>query len=197
MDTFNTPLFGLVLAGGASSRMGQDKAALKYHGESQLQWTYQLLAQHVERCFISVRPDQREDTTRATLPQIIDRHPGRGPIAGIEAALTESPTSAWLVLACDLPFISTATLTHLIKHRDTTRIATAYRSAHDGLPEPLCAIWEPASRELIAAVLASGKDCPRKLLINNNTALIDLPDARMLDNINTPQERQAAQSALS
>src|SRR5262245_13674468 len=137
------PLFGLVLAGGASKRMGQDKAALQYHGESQLQWTYRLLNQYVDQCFVSVRPDQRDDSTRASLPQIVDRQPGRGPIAGIETALSEYPDAAWLILACDLPFLSEATLQNLIKHRDVSKIATAYRSAHDGFPEPLCAIWEP------------------------------------------------------
>jgi molybdenum cofactor guanylyltransferase len=197
MPTNTPPLFGLILAGGASTRMGQDKAVLNYHGESQLQWTYRLLSEHVEQCFISVRPDQRDEPTRAALPQIVDRQPGLGPIAGIESALAAHPNAAWLILACDLPFISAATLKHLIQHREPARVATAYRSAHDGFPEPLCAIWEPRSSEAIATWRAKGKDCPRKVLINSDTALINLPEARMLDNINTPQEREAAQSILS
>ena len=49
------------------------------------------------------------------------------------------------MLACDLPFLADETLRHLIEHRDPSRLATAYRSSHDGLPEPLCAIWEPAA----------------------------------------------------
>jgi molybdopterin-guanine dinucleotide biosynthesis protein A len=118
-------------------------------------------------------------------------------MAGISAALDMHPNTAWLVLACDLPFLSLGTLEHLIAHRDTSRIATAYRSSHDQLPEPLCAIWEPSSREAVNTWIANGKQCPRKLLINSNTALLDQLDARALDNINTPQERSAAQSLLS
>ncbi|HEX2495054.1 MAG TPA: NTP transferase domain-containing protein, partial [Steroidobacter sp.] len=133
------PLFGLILAGGASTRMQRDKASLEYHGKSQVAWAFELLQSLCTATFISVRPDQRNDAARAHFPQIIDRLSGVGPIAGISAALQEHPKAAWLVLACDLPFVSEATLQFLIEQRDPQRIATAYRSAHDGLPEPLCA----------------------------------------------------------
>ena len=141
------PLFGLVLAGGSSTRMQRDKAAIEYHGQSQLQWTFQLLSHVCAATFVSVRPDQREEPTRAGLPQIVDRQPGIGPIAGISAALQAHPKAAWLVVACDLPFLSETTLRHLVARRDPTKLATAYRSSHDALPEPLCAIWEPLARE--------------------------------------------------
>ncbi|MET0532651.1 MAG: NTP transferase domain-containing protein [Steroidobacter sp.] len=182
------PLFGLVLAGGASTRMQRDKAAIEYHGQSQLQWTFHLLSHVCAATFVSVRPDQREEPTRAGLPQIVDRLPGIGPIAGISAALQAHPKAAWLVVACDLPFLNEQTLRHLVAHRDARKLATAYRSSHDGLPEPLCAIWEPASREPLLAHVAAGKQCPRKFLINADTALLDLPDARALDNVNTADE---------
>ncbi len=191
------PLFGLVLAGGRSQRMGKDKAALHFHDKPQLQWTYELLSTVCEQTFISVRPDQQSESTRATLPQIVDLQPGIGPIAGISAALAKYPHAAWLVLACDLPFLSRATLDHLITHRNPTRIATAYRSSRDGLPEPLCAIWEPAALEEVTKWIAMDKQCPRKLLVNSDTALLDQLDARALDNVNTPQERETAASILS
>jgi len=190
------PLFGLVLAGGASTRMRTDKAALQYHGQPQLQWAFELVAKFCAASFVSVRPDQRGDAARAGHPQIVDRQPGIGPIAGISAALLEQPKAAWLVLACDLPFLTEHTLEHLIAHRDASKIATAYRSAHDGLPEPLCAIWEPAAREPVLAYLATGKQCPRKFLINSDTKLLDLPESQALDNVNTVEEFAAATGAL-
>ena len=190
------PLFGLVLAGGASTRMRTDKAALQYHGQPQLQWAFELVAKFCAASFVSVRPDQRGDAARAGHPQIVDRQPGIGPIAGISAALLEQPKAAWLVLACDLPFLTEHTLEHLIAHRDASKIATAYRSAHDGLPEPLCAIWEPAAREPVLAYLATGKQCPRKFLINSDTQLLDLPENQALDNVNTVEEFAAATGAL-
>ena len=192
----HAPLFGLILAGGASTRMRRDKAALAYHGVPQLQWAYDLVSEVCAATFVSVRPDQRDEPTRAHLPQIVDRTPGIGPIAGIAAALLEHPKVAWLVVACDLPFVTTATLQHLIAHRDPLRAATAYRSAHDNLPEPLCAIWEPASRDGVLAHIAAGKQCPRKFLINSGALLLDLPDARALDNVNTEGEFGVAMQGL-
>ena len=189
-------LFGLVLAGGASTRMRTDKAALQYHGQPQLRWAFELAMKVCTASFVSVRPDQRADATRASFPQIVDRQPGIGPIAGISAALLEHPKAAWLVLACALPFLTERTLQHLIAQRDQHKIATAYRSAHDGLPEPLCAIWEPAAREPLLAYIATGKQCPRKFLINSNTALLDLPEQQALDNVNTVEEFDSATAAL-
>jgi len=177
--------------------MGQDKAILNYHGKSQLQWSYESLKEFCERTFVSVRPDQREEPTRAQLPQIIDLEPGIGPIAGISAALTTHPDVAWLVLACDLPFLSRATLQNLIARRDPARVATAYRSTYDGLPEPLCAIWEPTSAARIGEWIAAGKECPRKLLINSDVALLDPVDTYALDNVNTQQEREAAGNRIA
>lgn len=190
------PLFGLILAGGASTRMQQDKAALSYHGKSQLQWTYELASRFCAATFVSVRPDQRSEPTRAGFPHVVDRQPGLGPIAGISAALDEHPKAAWLVIACDLPFITPQTLESLIGNRDPQRVATAYRSNHDGLPEPLCAIWEPSAREAVQAYLATGKQCPRKFLINADVKLLDLPDKRALENVNTPAELDAAKTEL-
>jgi len=190
------PLFGLVLAGGASTRMRTDKAALQYHGQPQLQWAFELVAKFCAASFVSVRPDQRGDAARAGHPQIVDRQPGIGPIAGISAALLEHPKAAWLVVACDLPFLTERTLEHLIAHRDASKVATAYRSAHDGLPEPLCAIWEPSAREPVLAYIASGKQCPRKFLINSDAKLLDLPERQALDNVNTVEEFEAATGTL-
>jgi molybdopterin-guanine dinucleotide biosynthesis protein A len=149
----NVPVYALVLAGGKSSRMHTDKAALAYHGRSQLAEAMRLAAPLAARAFVSVRADQVDDPVRASFAQIIDRHENLGPIAGIMAAQEQYPNVAWLVLACDLPYLDAATLEHLLRARDPARDATAYTSSHDGLPEPLCAIYEPSSREKLASYL--------------------------------------------
>jgi molybdopterin-guanine dinucleotide biosynthesis protein A len=192
----NVPVYALVLAGGKSSRMHTDKAALAYHGRSQLAEAMRLAAPLAARAFVSVRADQVDDPVRASFAQIIDRHENLGPIAGIMAAQEQYPNVAWLVLACDLPYLDAATLEHLLRARDPARDATAYTSSHDGLPEPLCAIYEPASREKLAAYLAAGHQCPRKFLRQADVRLIAAPNARALDNINTRAEYDAAVSAL-
>ncbi len=186
------PLYGLVLAGGRSTRMQRDKAALEYAGRSQLERAVELLTPLVERLFVSVRADQTADPLRARFAQIVDSGEAAGPIAGILAAQSRHPEAAWLVLACDLPLLDQETLEHLLRSRRPERQATAYRSSRDGLPEPLCAIYEPSSREAIRSHIATGRDCPRKFLIDADTALIDQPDPGALDNVNTPQEYGSA-----
>lgn len=191
------PLYGLVLAGGHSSRMQRDKAALRYHGRTQLEWAMSFIRPHVERAFVSVRADQQGDPTRAQFALIADTREGLGPIGGIVAAQANHPEAAWLVLACDLPFLDEVTVKTLLAGRDPRRMATAFRSSHDGLPEPLCAIWEPGSREAIDTYVSSGRTCPRKFLIRSDARLIDEPNPHALDNVNTPQEYGTAMMTLS
>jgi len=100
------------------------------------------------------------------------------------------------VLACDLPYLDARTLDVLIAARDPQRVATAFRSSHDGLPEPLCAIYEPRALEGVRAHVAGGRNCPRKFLINADTKLLDQPDARALDNVNTVAEYGHAMESL-
>jgi len=192
----SVPIYALVLAGGKSSRMQTDKAALAYRGRAQLAETMHLVAPLLARAFVSVRPDQVDDPLRAGFAQVVDRRADIGPLAGILAAQEEYPDVAWLVLACDLPFLNASTLKHLLHARDPARLASAYRSSHDALPEPLCAIYEPASHAALAAYLESGRQCPRKFLSEANVHLIALPDAHALDNVNTRAEYEAAMRTL-
>jgi molybdopterin-guanine dinucleotide biosynthesis protein A len=187
---------GLVLAGGASSRMRRDKATLTYQGKSQLDRIVELASRHVSPVYVSVRASQAADPARAPYSLIVDSVEGEGPMVGIRSAFSFEPDVAWLVLACDLPFLSDAVIQHLIGARDAARTATAYRSTHDGLPEPLCAIFEPAAAAGMAAARTKGRDCPRKFLIGADTNLIEPLDAHALDNVNTPEEYKAALNAL-
>lgn len=190
------PLHGLVLAGGRSQRMRRDKAALDYHGKDQLAHTCALVAGLVDACHVSIARDQMDDPLRSRFPCIVDIAPDLGPAGGIRSAQAKDPAAAWLVVACDLPFLDTQALAGLIAARDPERIATAYRSAHDGLPEPLCAIWEPASAPLLAQWLASGKPCPRGFLKAQgelgSVRFLDASSPRALDNANVPEEFEAA-----
>jgi molybdenum cofactor guanylyltransferase len=196
VSEFLSPVHGLILAGGLSRRMNRDKAALKYRGKTQLDRAFELASRHVTNVFVSVRADQALDPARAQRPMIVDSVAGEGPIAGIRSALAAHPKAAWLVLACDLPYLSDAALDFLLRRRDATALATAYTSAHDGLPEPLCAIWEPAAAAALADYQAGGGQCPRKFLIRHGARLLEPQDTRALDNVNTPEEYRQAVATL-
>jgi molybdenum cofactor guanylyltransferase len=191
-DAAAAPLAGLVLAGGSSTRMQRDKAALEVGGETQLARAVRLLRAQVGTAFVSVRPDQVLDPARAPYPQIVDTLADIGPAAGILAAQARLPGHAWLVVAVDLPLLGAATLARLVAARDPARLATAYLSASDGLPEPLCAIWEPASHAPLAAFIATGRSCPRKFLIAHEAATLALGESDALVNVNTPEDYAAA-----
>jgi molybdenum cofactor guanylyltransferase len=191
------PLNGLLLTGGRSRRMQRDKATLEYAGRPQLERAIGLLAPLVASCHLSVRAEQRADPQRASHPLIVDLVSDLGPLGGIHAALHAQPNTAWLVLACDLPFLDTATLQQLIAARAPQRLATAFRSRFDGKPEPLCAIWEPGSRAAVDAWIAAGNKCPRDFMALHDVELLTLRQRQALDNINTAQEYQDANLALA
>lgn len=193
----NAPVYGLVLAGGASRRMRTDKAALRYQDTPQLQRACELLQTCCEKVFVSTRIDQPHDSLRARWPLIVDRHPNLGPLAGIAAAQATHPEVAWLVIACDLPLLNFKALRFLLDQRDTTCPASAYRNPHDQQPEPLCAIWEPASVALVRTAIAKGEFSPRALLQSWSIKMIDTPEPEVLNNVNTPDEHQRAALALN
>lgn len=193
----SAPVLGLVLAGGRSTRMRRDKAALEYHGRSQLAQAFDTLSRVVDAAFVSVRADQVDEPTRRGYPQVVDL-PGSpsGPLAGILSAMAARPDAAWLVLACDLPWLDEPTLRALLAARDPAAVATAFRSAHDGLPEPLCAVWEPATANALRAYAAAGRNCPRKFLIEAGAPLVATPSPRALDNVNSTEEYWNAMAEL-
>lgn len=184
------PVYGLVLAGGKSRRMGQDKALLTRGGKSQLAYIVDLLEQHVDRVFVSTRSDQQNEAERSQYSQVIDRYEDIGPVAGILSALDEYPGVDWLVLACDLPNIDALTISYLLANRSLQQPISAYSSSHDGLPEPLCAVYSSNSAEIVRGFVTNGVNCPRKILIRSDTCLLEQPNPRSLDNVNTPDDLQ-------
>ncbi len=181
-------LYGLVLAGGESRRMGSDKALLQRNGRSQLEYVAELLGKVTQGVFVSVRKEQQHEPERQRYAQIVDRFEGIGPVAGILSAMAEHPEADWLVVACDLPNVDEATLSYLLDERADTQPFTAYRSSYDGLPEPLCALYRAGSDRVIREFVEDGVICPRKILIRSDTTLLDQPDPGALDNVNTPDD---------
>lgn len=194
MTQIKNPLYGLILAGGYSKRMGRDKAQIVYHGRPQVQIARELCAAVCEKTFVSLRPDQVNQPCYAGLTSILDdaQYEGKGPLGGILTAMSAHPQASWLVLACDLPFMNAKAVDVLLKHRDPYRFATAFQNPQDGLPEPLAAIWEAGSYTAAASLFQGGITCPRKVLIKNDTLLVQAEDPKWVDNINTLEEYRRA-----
>ncbi len=189
------PLFGLVLAGGKSTRMGFDKGDLKYHGQqNQKEYAFALLNKYCEKVFHSLNESQIETSTQ---DYIQDSFLGIGPMGGILSAFQKYPDSAWLTIACDMPFLTEKSIEQLVNERNTSKIATAFKSPENELPEPLITIWEPKAYAKLLQMLAFGYDCPRKTLINSDIELIRNSQPIELQNVNNQEEYERAIINLS
>ncbi|MEX0273906.1 MAG: NTP transferase domain-containing protein [Flavobacteriaceae bacterium] len=183
-------LYGLVLSGGKSTRMGEDKGLISYYGLPQREYLYQLLDKVCERTFISLRSDQTEGLPSA-YGVILDQDVYRGPFNGILSAHMRYPEVAWLVLACDLPLIHEAALQELIAHRNKEAVGTTLALKNDNpLPEPVCAIWEPHGLDTAMEYLANDANgtCARKFLIRNHAHLVFPEDESVLVNANSKED---------
>jgi len=190
------PLLGLVLAGGRSERMGRPKWAIEYHGAPQVRVLHELLSRFCEGTYVSIREEQLAEPVLAGLPHVVDAFRGFGPLGGILTAMNGRRDAAWLVLACDLPGVTAATVERLLAARAPFRFATAYRSSSDGLPEPLVAVYEPKARLRLFQTAGMGYDCPRKMLINSRCEVVDGADAVELANVNSPDDYALAVARL-
>jgi len=180
---------GLVLAGGLSLRMGQDKGGIAWHGKPQREYMADVLQTLCGEVFISCRPGQ-EQALESAYQILPDTFSELGPFGAILSAFRFQPNAAWLVVACDLPLLDRDTLEFLLQNRQPRRIATAFESPHDQLPEPLITVWEPKSYAVLLSFLAQGVSCPRKVLIHTDTLILPAPNQSALANVNTPEEME-------
>ncbi|MDZ7878901.1 MAG: NTP transferase domain-containing protein [Saprospiraceae bacterium] len=189
------PIKSLILVGGKSQRMGMNKATLQYHGKPQTEILIDILRGLDTAPYMSCRKEQAVDfimdLAAENVPIITDTFLELGPFGAILSAFRHDPNAAWLVVACDLPLLDTETLDYLIKNRNLSAVATAFRSpsSKEGFPEPLITIWEPRAYPILLSFLAQGMSCPRKVLINSDSHLLDAPNPDALSNVNTPEEK--------
>lgn len=192
------PPVAVVLAGGQSSRMGQDKALLDYHGQPQVQYLAETLGRHCDEVALSVNGSH---LSHLAYPSFADQIQGFGPLGALATAMVRYPQQPILLVACDLPYIDDHAVKALLAAREPLRAATCFASRHNGLPEPMFAIYEPSLQPRVWALLAKvargqGKGCPRKLLLSSRIALKDQGEAVNLANANTQGEYQQIRAGL-
>ena len=181
------PLQGLVLAGGKSKRMGQDKTQIKYHGKSQLAHTVELLENNLLNTFVSLAKGQNLTDYQVIQDKFVDL----GVFGAICSAFMQDPNKAWLALATDLPFINNDLIKELLKRRNPSKVATAVKGKSKEFVEPIVTIYEPKAYPILLNYLAQGYSCPRKALINSDVEIVEVDDD-LIRNVNTPEEYQKA-----
>ena len=187
---------GFILAGGASSRMGADKARLRLGGRTLVGRAAEALgAVCASVSLISSKPDAAD----FGLPVFGDVYAGRGALGGLHAALAHARAPWAAVLSCDLPFASGALLGRLASLRAPDAEAVAPLQL-DGRPQPLCALYARAACLPPAVELIRSEELrPRVLLARLRTRWVapeewaDLPGSEhFFLNLNTPDDFAAA-----
>jgi molybdopterin-guanine dinucleotide biosynthesis protein A len=182
----NTAIVGVVVAGGASSRFGSDKALAMLDGETLIERALRTVR---EVCEESVVADagRRLAGGEDSVPD----GSGQGPIAAVLGAARSRPGRALLVLACDLPLVPAALLRRIAGEAGDWVVPR-----HAGGLEPLCALYRPAALAALAANARRGVNALHRLAdaaidvrYLDADSFADLGDARRLfANVNTPDD---------
>lgn len=187
----------VILAGGRSSRMGRDKAMLPLGNETFLS---RLIAEYSPAfpVYVSVGEAGRFETCGAG--ELVDLHPGMGPLAGLEAAFAGTDADAVFLTATDLPFGTLELARQLLDMLGDADACVIRRS--DGKTEPAFGVYRRSCLEPLRACLAEGRRSFRGLLDRVNvrwaeeTELQKFSLPELLQNVNTPEEyRKAAEKA--
>ena len=143
---------GFILAGGASSRMGRDKALLEIGGEPLLVRTARLLGALVTEVAVIGPPERYAALGLRVLP---DDVAGLGPLGGIATALRITSREWNLIVGCDLPYLSVAWLEWMIARARNSKSVALLPETPRGL-EPLCAIYRVNCAPVITQAIARG-----------------------------------------
>ncbi len=187
-------LAAFVMAGGKSTRMGEDKAFLKLGSQTLL-----VRALHLAH---SVARDVRiggEASKFAAFGRVVeDVYPEHGPLGGIHAALQNTLTQLNLILAVDLPFVSSKFLEYLVSQAHASRAVVTVPRAAGGW-QPLCAIYGREFADLAEQSLREGRNKIDALFPQVETRVIDEEELQregfssdMFRNMNTQEELEKA-----
>lgn len=183
---------GIVLAGGQSSRMGTDKAALPWGESDLLNAQLNMLASVCEELIV-VSTIPRE-ILRHEVHLVADQFVGCGPLGGLEAGLAVARTEVCFVTACDMPFLNAGSIQYLVQAAELFDAAVPFVT---GGWHPLYAAYQTTCLPLIRSQLQAGRFRLSELLgslrvrpVAGEELVAFCPELSMLQNINTPEEWQ-------
>lgn len=177
------PLCGLVLTGGASSRMGRDKATIVYGVEPQWRVAAELLRACGADPFWSCSVQQASDWAIGD-HALLDLVPAHGPASGLHAAFSRGTGCAWLVIGCDYPSLEAQDLQRLVDARGAAVDAISYRNPETREVEPMIALWEPAAQQRFLQGFERGEYSARHVLRSGALRLLEPRLPQVLDNRN-------------
>ena len=188
---------GFILVGGASSRMGRDKARLEIDGQEFVVRIASILS-NVTKRVSTVGSHYENDVWH--LPNVPDRFQKWGALGGLHASLFACKEKWALVVACDLPFVTEELFKRLISMRENYDAVVPIQT--NGRLQPLCALYHVESCLKIAEeMIANGMRRPRDLFERVKTKFVGKEDWQDLlnsnlffNNINTPQDYEGVKT---
>lgn len=191
---------GFVLAGGRSSRMGADKAFLEIDGQTLLERTLAVMRAVCEAVTIVGDPARfQELKTSQPTPVVADIFPGCGPLGGIHAALAFSKAELNLMLAVDMPFVSSDLLAFLLETAQKNDALVTVPRIGDRF-QPLCAVYRRAFSGVAESTLRTGKYKIESAFSGISVQVVDEGQLgacgfleRSFFNLNTPSDRVIAE----
>lgn len=174
----------VIVAGGKSSRMGQDKALLRVNGVPLIERTARVLAPHFDEVIISAADDKQYAFTG--LRTIADNVPGEGPLRGIACALGAAKYERLFVCACDIPDIDIDSMAMLL--RGALRYDAVIPVSGQKRYEPLFACYTKRALPAFERVLSGSKRAVTDILPYVNALHPPLSGEAMLVNLNTPND---------
>jgi len=178
------PAAAVVLAGAASSRMGQDKCFLDIRGVPLLERILRQLRGRFREVLVSAETVELAGIIRETV--IPDPVAGQGPLVGISAALEAAASQTVFVVACDIPDIDHDVVGRLVAAAKKADVAVPRRA--DGKLEPLFSAWRRSALPAIRQVLASGKRKIDAVFPLIRLAVVEIGAAPWLWNLNGPAD---------
>lgn len=181
---------GILMAGGKSIRMKQDKGFVQFDGKPMAQHGLELLKRFFSDCRISANNTNYDSFG---VPVIPDTHSNIGPMGGIHACLTSIPEKYMFLLGCDLPNINESLINRLMKEVDEYEIILPVHSPNQ--LEPLCGIYSKSILGQIELMIEEKDYKLHNLIVNCKTKYVGVDDLleenpRLFDNINTPAQLQ-------
>ena len=182
MQTQNS-ITGVVLSGGESSRMGEDKSIMLIGEQAMIKYSLEALKPFCKEVFISTN---KEGHKSFQYPTISDEYKKIGPIAGIHSALKNANTDFVMILPCDSPMVKKEFVKFLILQikQNTKAIVPKY----DNNLEPLFAIYHQSILPIVELQIKSKDYKLVNLLSKVDVETIEVKDRSCFVNINTPED---------
>jgi molybdopterin-guanine dinucleotide biosynthesis protein A len=166
---------GIILCGGRSSRMGQDKSAMPFGDETMLERVARILGGICDEVMVVGKADQRAPAGAVVVHDPIE---DQGPLAGIAAGLAVSTTDLNLVVACDMPLINPVVLQRMVTMIDDHDACVAVA---DGHASALCGVYRSRIAQDAQALLDTGERRVMQLLDAVKTKRVDAALFRAID----------------